>query len=88
MNIYVVILSIIVAVFAILMMNLVRKVEVLENDSLNKDIILTDIEKLVKNSLDNIEKISENFELENDEELGFIFKFHKEVIGILNEYFL
>jgi hypothetical protein len=54
---------------------------------LNNDIFLTNVQTLVKESFEKIGQVDSNYALENDEVVGFVYKFHKEIIGILNEYF-
>jgi hypothetical protein len=71
----------------IVVWNLMRKNELLEEELLNNDIFLTNVQTLVKESFEKIGQVDSNYALENDDVVGFVYKFHKEIIGILNEYF-
>lgn len=67
--------------------NLNRKVEILEGDSVKKDLLLTHIETAIETSFDKIKELDKDFIFEKDTELGFIYEFHKEVINLLKDYF-
>ncbi len=82
-----IILSILSICFLIVIWNLMKKNESLEEELLNNDQFLTNVQTLVTESFEKIGQVDENYALENDEVIGFVYKFHKEVIGILNEYF-
>jgi hypothetical protein len=64
-----------------------RKTEILEEELLNNDVFLTNVQTLVTESFEKIGQVDSKYSLENDEVIGFVYKFHKEIIGILNEYF-
>jgi len=82
-----IILSILSICFLIVIWNLMKKNESLEEELLNNDQFLTNVQTLVTESFEKIGQVDNNYDLENDEVVGFVYKFHKEVIGILNEYF-
>lgn len=84
----VIILIIAIICLGLIIWNLLKKVEILEEESINKDIFLSNIENLVKDSFEKIQNVETEYNLENDDEIGFIFKFHKEVIEILKDYFI
>jgi hypothetical protein len=71
----------------IIVWNLMRKTEILEEELLNNDVFLTNVQTLVTESFEKIGQVDSKYSLENDEVIGFVYKFHKEIIGILNEYF-
>ena len=82
-----IIFSIIILVLLYLVWNLFRKNEALEEEKLNNDQFLTNVQNVVVDSFQKIGEVDTNYSLENDEVIGFVYKFHKELISILNEYF-
>jgi len=82
-----IIFSIIILILLYLVWNLFRKNEALEEEKLNNDQFLTNVQNVVVDSFQKIGEVDANYSLENDEVIGFVYKFHKELISILNEYF-
>lgn len=87
MSILEILLIILSTCLILVVWNVMRKNEALEEELLNNDVFLSNVQTLVTESFEKIGQVDANYALENDEVIGFVYKFHKEIIGILNEYF-
>lgn len=79
-------LIVLTGVFLYTTINLLMKNEKLEDIIVSKESYFNDVDKQVKNILNNLEDLDSKGTFKSDDEIGWFFERFKQIISILDKY--
>ncbi len=79
--------SILVFVLSMVIMNLLKKVEVYEDDIVRKDEYISKFSEMVSKASDKLGKLDTQGAFESDDEVGYFFKYLRDLMLGISAYF-